>query len=48
MSVLSRVESEGEAGANPTAAAASVASETGINPVSRHTAIAASFFDSNI
>lgn len=32
MSVLSQVESEGEVGANPTAAAASA---SGINPVSR-------------
>ncbi|KAM6930742.1 peroxisomal multifunctional enzyme type 2 [Xenentodon cancila] len=32
VTVLSRVESEGEAGANPTAAAASVASEGQINP----------------
>uniref|UniRef100_A0A4W6CG84 Hydroxysteroid (17-beta) dehydrogenase 4 n=1 Tax=Lates calcarifer TaxID=8187 RepID=A0A4W6CG84_LATCA len=33
VSVLSRVESEGEVGANPTAAAASATSTSGINPV---------------
>lgn len=32
---LSQVESEGEVDANPTAAAASAASTSGINPVSR-------------
>lgn len=35
VNVLSRVESGGEVDANPTAAAASVASASGINPVSR-------------
>ena len=45
VSVLSQVESESEVGAIPTASAASVAPGAGINPVSRDTAFAASYFD---
>ncbi len=47
VSALSQVESEGEVGANPTAAA-SAASSSGINPVSRDGYCCFIFFDRNV
>lgn len=43
VSVLSQVESDGEVGANPTAAAASGPTGSGINPVSEDTVSAPVF-----